>query len=924
MSEELLIAAKMGDNKKLNEILSRNSSSILNLLNFQDESGNSALSLAAVNGHYDCVFTLLFYRMPLPKQNFTYKNGITPLLSMASAPEFTEEHERIAILLINFGFKASDLDNNERSALHLAADSNNIDALDFFLKQGLAINEGDTNGKTPLMICAQKDGAALIEQSDEINDTIEYLLKHKANIHAKDTKGNTALMYAAHADLQNHDSNLVLSVMKTLVNFGKANIRDKSFNGATPIMLVGCIQQIEFLVDKGANIYTVDKHGFNLAFYALRKEAKCVIQYLAKHYPELLDHRDRNNNSLLMLSYLASTKFYLHYLLANGAYIQEADVNHLRNFLSNAPKPDHKLLAERNERFETVEAAFQLLKLSKLKPDDPFFKLFPYDSIIPNLIKKTSGSLNARDKETKRTALYWAVANKNYRLVQLLICGSKELKASENFAPLECFKKDNKVGETLFSLVNDGEYIRDNTETSLEIRKLLNDYLREMGLYIGQDSKDSKDSKEYAFALNPPAASLHPKANPNSTPNSKESTASDKRETEQSSLTVRLNPSSPLLTNSGSPISSSSSSSSSLSLSPHSNPGLESRLSHDNKGGRVSFGNQDDATFHSFSMPVLNSSSYKYTAFEEFEEIEFEYPWVTYSKEDPIHIKLREMAKNNPLEESAQKKGQGQTQQGLKSQLKKPQQSTKKRPERMKPKVDKEISQKIAHILQTLVNTPPKVSSEPENDQMFQPKNEQILIPQAIQIADIVMSDPSVKAELPSVKPISAGTSEASSAMDLSDKDGLPASFNPIAIPVSSSDPEPSSSSSSSSSSSFSPINSVFSSFQERKVLADISPKVNNNPLLNSHTNTNKANIPLTRLAKRKIDATLGTPLLVQFKQTKSNKGQRPTENNSDSSTRKLKSGSKENFCPSFPRFKESGEQPSKKRKFSQKKRGKS
>lgn len=118
---------------------------------------------------------------------------------------------------------------------------NHLDMLNILLRKKGDPNFRSKEGKTPLMVCAQK---ACV-------DLLDCLIKHeKIRIDQTDSYGRTALFYAIDSD--NGEN---LNITSTLVHRG-ANINITDNKNKTPLMIAverGHLETVRFLLDQGAD-----------------------------------------------------------------------------------------------------------------------------------------------------------------------------------------------------------------------------------------------------------------------------------------------------------------------------------------------------------------------------------------------------------------------------------------------------------------------------------------------------------------------------------------------------------------------------------------------------------------------------------------------------------------------------------------------
>ena len=173
--ERLLNACRHGDAVLVGELL-RNGGACDQL----DESGFSALDLAAANGALKVVKLLLSTRLC----------GAVLLSNTEVAVASAGGHADVVRYLIESGAPLKPIHANTTSALHLASQHGHIAVVILLLDAGADANARDENGYTPLIVAAAHNHTELVKAL--------CLQGADANVATNDD-GNNALMYAAHA-----------------------------------------------------------------------------------------------------------------------------------------------------------------------------------------------------------------------------------------------------------------------------------------------------------------------------------------------------------------------------------------------------------------------------------------------------------------------------------------------------------------------------------------------------------------------------------------------------------------------------------------------------------------------------------------------------------------------------------------------------
>jgi ankyrin repeat protein len=149
------------------------------LINFQNYDGNSPLHLAAVEGQFDIVKTLVTAGAHVNMPNL---DGLTPLHAAVQAGRAD-----IAQFLIRNGAFVNQQDMEGDTPLHWAVRQGQYQMLNLLLDQGAGFDVKNSDAETPLLLAAS------------INDDmmIRLLLAKGANVEAKDKQGLNALHWAA-------------------------------------------------------------------------------------------------------------------------------------------------------------------------------------------------------------------------------------------------------------------------------------------------------------------------------------------------------------------------------------------------------------------------------------------------------------------------------------------------------------------------------------------------------------------------------------------------------------------------------------------------------------------------------------------------------------------------------------------------------
>ncbi|KAH8332806.1 hypothetical protein KR074_011070 [Drosophila pseudoananassae] len=222
-------------------------------LEIEDYNGQTALNIAARNGHLEVVKLLLSFsqpcndgtgRMKRVDVNHADRDGWTPLRSASWGG-----HSEVVRLLISQPACKIDLADKEgRTALRAAAWSGHEDILKLLIDSGADVNSVDRQGRTSL-IAASYMGHY---------DIVEILLENGANVNHLDLDGRSALCVAALCGSSGYSK-----VISTLLDHG-ANTDQLDNDGMSPLLVSsfeGNAEVCELLLENAADPDLADFMG---------------------------------------------------------------------------------------------------------------------------------------------------------------------------------------------------------------------------------------------------------------------------------------------------------------------------------------------------------------------------------------------------------------------------------------------------------------------------------------------------------------------------------------------------------------------------------------------------------------------------------------------------------------------------------------
>ncbi len=164
-------------------------------------------------------------------------------------------------------------DSKGETALTIAVELEQADAVALLLEKGARVNTAGQNGSTALMIAADKYNG----------DIVKLLLAHHADANAMDKDGNTVLLRAAASSRDELEDRK--PVIQPILDAG-ADFKSSNLLGVTPLMLLsrGSNSIMQVLLEKGAPVDARDKAGNTALLYAasrfIREEARYAAEAL--------------------------------------------------------------------------------------------------------------------------------------------------------------------------------------------------------------------------------------------------------------------------------------------------------------------------------------------------------------------------------------------------------------------------------------------------------------------------------------------------------------------------------------------------------------------------------------------------------------------------------------------------------------------
>ena len=352
----LFDAALKGDCTAIDSLICESAS-----INHSDANGNTALHMAASQGHIPAI-------------------------------------ER---LITAHGAKLSDVNNIGCSALHHAALNGHLSAVTHLLNvRGMSLKQKDIAGRTPFLMAVGGGHKHIID----------FIVQHdRTTLNDKSISELTALHVAAQAGQ--------ISVIDHLVDVYHMKIEDKCPQGMSPLLHAathGQIAVIDHLLKKYSakiKITETNIHGITaLILAAVSKDAKSpddqakTLEQLVKQHGAKIDEKAKGFTALHFAA-MSGNYGAVQVLLRLGAYLDAVDANGLT--IMQKMNPHGNVFVPCTLLIST---ALQFLEQSRQRECE--------NVKVPNLL---DGCVNGRSIVDGNTALHHAVMGCNYKLIRALL-----------------------------------------------------------------------------------------------------------------------------------------------------------------------------------------------------------------------------------------------------------------------------------------------------------------------------------------------------------------------------------------------------------------------------------------------------------------------------------------------------------------------
>ncbi len=491
-------------------------------VNITDQNGKTPLHRAAENGHAEIVKDLLEKGANV---NATDQNGNIPL-GLAADEEIktllqsAEESDDASPVLQN-DEEESQVPQN--AALLEAAKSGDINEVKRLIKEGADVNALDTNLNNSLYWAVKNNHST----------TAEVLLDNGADLHTFDPSRERDVLSRYQEIETEHSKNSLhlaaklgnLEAVQDLLGKG-ANVNAQNDTGKTPLHWAareGHKQVVQALLDKGANVNAEDQDGETSLDLATNQDIETLLRNTAKLLKVAKSGDIQEVNSLINKGANVNAtdqdgKTPLHWAAVKGhEEVVEAllgkhgiDVNLADK---NKDTPLHSVLKKDNIDINVLNALLRAEGINVNTQDGdnrtPLHLAAKKDNIDINVLNALLGAegidVNAQDKDN-RTPLHWATGRDNVEVVNVLIIKGADVNAQDkdNRTPLH-FAAQNNNKEIVDALIKAGADVNIKDEdgktpldltTNEEIKTLLQPAEESDDGSVGEPATDSEGGQE--------------------------------------------------------------------------------------------------------------------------------------------------------------------------------------------------------------------------------------------------------------------------------------------------------------------------------------------------------------------------------------------------------------------------------------------
>ncbi|XP_052808936.1 transient receptor potential cation channel subfamily A member 1 homolog [Mya arenaria] len=279
---------------------------IQSMVTDKDIDGNTCLSLAVENGHYEVVKLCLEKRADVNTPNTIY---MYPLHLAAVNGDL-----RIVRLLIEHNARIDALNNEQATPLHKAAQYNHIQVVEFLVDREADIERRDEENYTPLLLASVYGRAP----------TVDLLIQKEADISAVDKNDKTAIFLAAEENqLSALEALLKYDPVKNLINTSDRYDNDPLHIAA----MKGYLHIVRCLLKNGADLDSKNEEEQTPLHLAAKFGRTNIVRELVTQDKNSVNDEDESSNTALHLAALAGHAKVAEVLLEFGADVAARNVS---------------------------------------------------------------------------------------------------------------------------------------------------------------------------------------------------------------------------------------------------------------------------------------------------------------------------------------------------------------------------------------------------------------------------------------------------------------------------------------------------------------------------------------------------------------------------------------------------------------------
>ena len=439
-------------------------------INVRFNDGSTLLHCASRYSKQDIVEFLL--KLNQISVNATNNNQATPLMFAC----FDGGHLDNMETLIQYGADINARDIDGSTLLHYASRYSKQEIVEFLLKLNLvSVNATNNNQATPLMFACSNGGGL---------DNMKTLIQYGADINVRFNDGSTLLHYASQYSRQD--------IVEFLLKLNQILVNATNNDQATPLTFAcldgGRLDNMEMLIQYGADINVRFNDGSTLLHYASRYSKQDIVEFLLKLNLVSVNATNNNQATPLMFACLDGGRLdNMETLLKFGADINARDID------------GSTLLhyASRYAKQEIVESSLKLNQISinatSRNQATPLMFVFAYGGGLDNMktLIQYGADINARDIDGK-TLLHYASRYSKQEIVEFLLkLNQISINATNN----------NQATPLMFACFDGGHL--DNMETLIQYGADINVRFNDGSTLLHYASRYSKqDIIEFLLKLN--------------------------------------------------------------------------------------------------------------------------------------------------------------------------------------------------------------------------------------------------------------------------------------------------------------------------------------------------------------------------------------------------------------------------------------